>query len=905
MTTDNRTTLNACDANTNWTGDDGTPSSVTALGLYYENGNSLSFQHTNTDEHTYYTDGTGWDLSDATVFLIVKVNQQDTQANRGMQYVLGDGTDRIGFAIGGSDNTGVSLTKLFYGLSLDVTNRGAFGSNVYAGVLANLTTTAITQVGYGSSHLAKAQGAVDNIYLDRLSYIANDSAAITINGGTVGTPETWLDVAGDDDTNGWGVCGNPKASQFDLNCSFDLGDATASTASYFTMSGVQLYLLGQGYAAGHFFWNLIANSGATNQLIIDGSQIISVAGSTGVPCNLTWTETNFNNLQVDGSLFVDIGTLTLPTNSVNRWFRTTTFDGPTSITPNGMELTGCAFVAGPNTRGDGLLILDTAGDSNNMADCTFTDDGNAALGTPGHMIEVTATGSYDFDNLTFAAGVASPDRNEAVYNNSGGSITLNILNGGDTPSVWPDAGGAAITRSSYNWQVGAASGTTLTLSMGVAIVEGETWIIVTRNTGDQDPTGVASGSRDFTLVSRSYDSGLDRTLGVWVYYDCAAGMGAATVTWGTAVTNRGCVGWVLSDGDISEVEFNAQTNPGTGTDAITSGGALTQTSNNEFIIGVCEENESNTLSAGTGYTSEGAIWSNAGHAEYDALAGTTGDVGATFTSSSATTDTFTVGIIIQARVTTISNNQPLKVDGVTRGTSCKIISEQTVGTITRGDVLLEGFADANGEVTDSLNYEAAFNPDGLLVRAQARNQGIFCSCQVEDSGTGFTDETSDLNSSTASDVLIWPATPAVNDAIYFGHTDPFGRMKMVIGTARSGPTTLTTVWEYWNGLSWASVTVDEDGVTDWDTAGTFRYQITGSTTGWATTSVNSITGLYWIRNRITALTGAFTTVPALSRANHDGDRYLPFDAIRRFTSTGLTVTASWNPDTISKFDPAD
>lgn len=695
MTIDNRTELNDCDVNTGWAGDD-TASPINVAGLFYQGTNALSTQLSNADEHMYTTEDTlntgtfSIDMSDSTLYLIVKDNQQDSQANGGMKVVVGDGTNRIGIETNGFDNPGVLLSKLFYGMRADISNRTAFTLHTFAGVAANLSDTAITQIGYGSLHLAKAQGAVDNVFMDYFAYIANDSPALTINGGTSGTPETWTDVAGDDDTNGWGLVGNPLAAQFQIGCPFEIGDDTAATDSYFTMDGEQLYLLGDVFGATHFFWSLLGSTG-TNQLVINNSQIISVSGTTGSPCDLTWTASAFNNLQIDNSLFVDVGNVTCPANSATRWFRATTFLGPTSITPNAMEFTDCVMAAGVNTSADGLLILDTAGDSNNMANISFVDDG------AGHAIIITATGSYTFDNFTFTSGFTGTGTNAAVYNNSGGAVTIAVINGGDTPSV--------------------------------------------RN-----------------------------------------GAGAST---------------------------------------------------------------------------------------------------------------------------TITNNQTITFDGVSRGTSLKIIAEQTVGTITRGDVILSAFADANGEATTSLNYEAAFNPDGLLVRAQARNQGIFCSCQVEDNGTGFTDETEDLNSGTASDVPVWPATPAVNDAIYFGHDAPFTRMKFVVGTARSGPTSLTTVWEYWNGLSWASVTVDEDGNVDWNTVGTYRYSITGSTTGWATTSVNSITGLYWIRNRITAITGAFTTVPALSRANHDGDRYLPFNAIRRFTSTGLLVTAAWTLDTISKFDPAD
>ena len=286
--------------------------------------------------------------------------------------------------------------------------------------------------------MAKAQGAVDNIYLDRLSYIANDSAAFTINGGTVGTPETWADFQGDDSTNGWGVCGNPFADQFQMNASFDMGDA-GTASSYFEMDGVQLYLFGQAYGAGHFFWDLIANATGTNSLVIKGSQIISVASTTGNAVDLGWNVANFDNIQVDGSLFKDVGNWTLPANSANRWIRSCVIENPISINLNGMEISDTTINQGAQSRADGLMILDTAGDSNNMDNVIFNSDGT------GHAIEITAPGSYTFTSLTFngyaAQGGTATDR--AIYNNSGGAVTITVVDG-PTPS-YRDGAGASTT----------------------------------------------------------------------------------------------------------------------------------------------------------------------------------------------------------------------------------------------------------------------------------------------------------------------------------------------------------------------------------------------------------------------------------------------------------------------------
>lgn len=690
MSTDNRTTLNACDSNTGWGGDDGTPtarSGADFAGLYYENGISLSFQHSDADEHTYYTDGTGWDLSDATVFLIVKDNQQDTIANGGMKYILGDGTDRIGVETNGSDDPGVLLDSLFYGMVLDVTNRASFTQHVFAGVLANLTTTAITQVGFGSFHLAKAQGAIDNIYLDRLSYIANDSAAFTINGGTSPTPETWADFQGDDVTNGWGVCGNPFGDVFQMNASFDIGDATASTASYFSMTGVQLFLYGQTYGAGHFFWGLTSNSGATNQLVIDGCQIVSIAGPNGSECDFNWNETNFNNIQVDGSLFVDVGTWTLPANSATRWIRTSIIDSPTQVAPNGMEISDTTLIAGTNTDANGIMLLDTSGDSNNCANLIFTDDG------AGHAIYITATGTYDFDNFTFSAGFTGTGTNAAVYNNSGGAVTINVQNGGDTPSV--------------------------------------------RN-------------------------------------------GASAST-------------------------------------------------------------------------------------------------------------------------TINNAVTVRVDGVAEGTACKVIANETVGTITLGDVIVEGLANSSGVVeTTTFNYEAAFNPSGLDVLIRARNQGIPTAAIADDGGV-LTDETTEANSSTTNDMTLTPTTPATGDAYYWGTPEEPQGLKINVSDA-STDTGQTITWEYWNG-AWTALTGVTDNTNSFQNSG-LNYVTWTQPGDWATTTVNSQGPYYYLRARVSAVGG--TPEQARGRwSSLDVTRYLPIPPSgvlqRTITSTGLTVTLSQAEDTVSTF----
>ena len=251
----------------------------------------------------------------------------------------------------------------------------------------------------------------------------------------------------------------------------------------------------------------------------------------------------------------------------------------------------------------------------------------------------------------------------------------------------------------------------------------------------------------------------------------------------------------------------------------------------------------------------------------------------------------------------INNAVSVTVRGVTRGTPVKVIADETVGTVTEGDVLGEGFADQNGVFSFSQNYEGAFDPSGLDVIVRARNQGV-ATAVVADDGGSFTDETTEGSSNATGDMTLLPTTPAVNDAYYFGHQDPFTRLKLDISTARVG--TLTIVWEYWNGSSWASLTGLTDGTNGFQNSGAniVSWTLPGN---WATTTVTNQanTGpLYYVRARVSAFT-SITTTPVGRKVTLDVSRYLPYDAERVIESTGLTDTATWTRDLISKFSPSD
>jgi len=445
VSVDNRTLLNDASAITGWTGDDAV-TVVTDAGSFYEGSSALATQLSNALEHMYTTSiGGTRNLSAASVWLLVKDNLAQVKANGGHQIVLSDGTDRIGFYTNGTDSPGLSLRSYFNCLKLDVSNRAALNNNAYAGSAGALTVTAITAVGYGTIHAAKAAGAIDNVWIDAAYFILNTSYALTINGGTVGTPEAWADVAGDDVTNGWGMISNLQGNKFDINASWQWGD-TANADSYFVGTNFQVYIDARDMGAGNFIVRTIAGSG-TNSLVLT-SGLFQNLGTASV-----WdlSDTDMNILEFTAVTFTDVGAMTFPAaGGTSRFLASCIFNNCGQLYFD--DLTCSDLIINGSTNATGAVLFDTSGQTANQSDFTFNSDGT------GHGIVITTPGTYNLSGWAFngyssgtdANGGSTGDTNAAVYNNSGGAVTLNISGGGDTPTVLDGAGASTTVNNNVS-----------------------------------------------------------------------------------------------------------------------------------------------------------------------------------------------------------------------------------------------------------------------------------------------------------------------------------------------------------------------------------------------------------------------------------------------------------------------
>lgn len=108
--------------------------------------------------------------------------------------------------------------------------------------------------------------------------------------------------------------------------------------------------------------------------------------------------------------------------------------------------------------------------------------------------------------------------------------------------------------------------------------------------------------------------------------------------------------------------------------------------------------------------------------------------------------------------------------------------------------------------------------------------------------SSYTDETTDADDVGTADV---PLMNGASDYLYLGQNNPFIGASFVLSTNGSYG---TITWEYWNG-AWTALT--KLNSYDFTTNGEEKWSLPSD---WATTTVNSTSGKYWVRCSVSAVT---------------------------------------------------
>jgi hypothetical protein len=279
--------------------------------------------------------------------------------------------------------------------------------------------------------------------MDAFCYIANDSYALTINGGTIGTPETMTDVQGDDvgglltGLGYGGLVNNPKGSEFGFFAPTEWGNATNVADAYFTANDEQWFWIGNnqgGHAVGatHFPMRIVGN--ATDTIDIKWTNVIII--NVGTRAEFIAGDADVNVMQMDAVSFTDVGTIAFTVQSPgSRFVDNCIFNNCDQITFSSIDADNCTINGSIDPNG-AVLWSTTAADIENQDNFTYISDGT------GHGIYINlntaSTTTYnisgyevsDYDGTGAGPGGGSTGNELFLIDNAlDGDVIINVTDG--------------------------------------------------------------------------------------------------------------------------------------------------------------------------------------------------------------------------------------------------------------------------------------------------------------------------------------------------------------------------------------------------------------------------------------------------------------------------------------------
>jgi hypothetical protein len=370
--------------------------------------------------------------------ILYSPNLLDTRANGGVRMLLGTGgvTNYNEYYVGGNDfgpDGRPVVAGKWYRSVIDVNNVAASATGGSGATLTNIDRIGIT-VNYTST----PSGNLLHFYIDGAQY----GSGFQFTGGTGGDPVAMTDVSTytENSSRAWGISQFEKGAYF---CNGTIIPGSGATTTTFTDTDQAIFFEQQNYYDG------VTASSVLN----DNSQTIAPAGS-GSTNSITNTVIKASGDDKPALDFSDTNiTLTFSGNSVSGAEFATFASGQTVsnnvfnlcglVTHGGATISGCTFR--DSTSSASVLSSNTS----TITNSTFESDGS------NHAIEISATGTFSLTGHTFTnyAATDGSTGNEVIYNDSGGSVTLNASGVTGTISVRNGSGASTTVVNSVTLDV--------------------------------------------------------------------------------------------------------------------------------------------------------------------------------------------------------------------------------------------------------------------------------------------------------------------------------------------------------------------------------------------------------------------------------------------------------------------
>lgn len=388
---------------------------------------------------------------------------------------LSDGTNELVIMNAGNDrevfkHASEQVQYQCFLIDVDYLSTKNLNGEIYvnSGTFASFNTASITQIGAYYVTLSKALGGGYNVFADIIRY---GTEGLSVVGGTTVDRGNFYEIVLEDrsrlDGKAHGIIREYTAGAYGCQGTLKFGSA-ASTGSdiWFEDQNISVTFEDRDINDDKFKFMVIGNTTDSVNFILSNSSISSAR--PGVTVDMS--SNNINTLLLDGINFSSLkNPVSFPTdNNTGHTVESCSFNRCGQIDPGTVYFRGNTI---SNYSGSTAAVLLDADGTSKWSDLTFN-----SIGT-GHAIEITSSGTYNFDNFDFIDYGLSDTTDAAIYNNSGGSVTINVL-GGTTPTARNSIGSTTTIVSSISININVQdseqnpiSGAYLYITDGITQVE--------------------------------------------------------------------------------------------------------------------------------------------------------------------------------------------------------------------------------------------------------------------------------------------------------------------------------------------------------------------------------------------------------------------------------------------------
>jgi hypothetical protein len=258
-----------------------------------------------------------------------------------------------------------------------------------------------------------------------------------------------------------------------------------------------------------YHWGLHASASTSATYDFSGLAVIG-AGTITLNKAITITELTINDYST-----VDASNLTLNDSAI-----TNVPTASNSITVNGTSaFNRCNINVTGVTAGNYWVSTATP---NQFTDCEFT--GSASTG---HAIRITATGTFNLVGNTFTGFGADGTTSAAIFNDSGGAVTLNISGGGNVPTVRNGTGASTTVNNVVTVKLTAKDANTLAAIGNARVLMEADSVATGTHTGANNASILTDSSKTFTT---------NELVGYRIYNTTDGSNGSITANTATTVT---------------------------------------------------------------------------------------------------------------------------------------------------------------------------------------------------------------------------------------------------------------------------------------------------------------------------------------------------------------------------------